>query len=127
MRMLRLTALLALSLATSALVLAAKLETAQGTVGQLTRVDTLGAEAEPLLLMQLVDGRVFAFPGIEHLPAGGGVEVEIDYLPVEDLGQVPEACAARLLGVPITVDGEERVQAARRPVPIFTSSSDACP
>jgi len=106
---------------------AAELETASGTVAQITRVETRGAAAAPLLLVQFVDGRVFAFPDIEHLPAGSGVEVEIDYRPEADPGQVPEACAARLLGVPVLVDGEERVQAARRPATIFTSESEACP
>ncbi|MGY6554082.1 MAG: hypothetical protein ACXIUM_06130 [Wenzhouxiangella sp.] len=102
------------------------MKTASGTVAQLTRVDTLGAEADALLLMQWTDGRVFAFPGIEHLPAGSGVEVEIDYLPSDDPGRVPVACAARLLGLPVMMDGEEVMQPARRPVPIFSSDSAAC-
>lgn len=106
---------------------AAELETAVGTVAQLSRIDTLGAEAEPLLLMQWTDGRVFAFPGIEHLAAGSGVEVQIDYLPADDPGQVPEACAVRLLGLPLVIDGEEVMQPARRPVSIFVSDSAACP
>ncbi len=105
---------------------AAELETASGTVEQLTRVDTLGAEADPLLLMQFTDGRHFFFPGIEHLPAGGGVKVEVDYLPTDDDGEIPEACGARLLGVPIEVDGEEQIQTARRPVTIFASESEDC-
>ena len=111
----------------SVLGVAAELETASGTVGQLTRVDALGAEAEPLLLMQWTDGRMFVFPGIEHLAAGSGVEVEIDYLPSEDPGRVPEACAARLIGLPVMIDGEEVMQPARRPVSIFVSDSAACP
>jgi len=105
---------------------AAELETVSGTVEQLTRVEMRGAAAEPLLLLQLVDGSLFAFPGMAHLPAGSGVAVEIDYLPSDDPGRIPEACAVRLLGLPIIVDGEERIQAARRPVTIFTSDSAAC-
>lgn len=106
--------------------LAAPLETSSGTVELLTRVETRGAEAEPLLLVRLVDGSVFAFPGLEHLPAGRGVEVEIDYRPSDDPGRVPEACAARLLGVPISVDGKDLIQPARRPVLIFESESPGC-
>ena len=106
---------------------AAELESASGTVEQVARVETIGAESEPLLLVQLLGGGVFAFPGIEHLPAGSGVELEIDYLPSDDPGRVPEACAARLIGLPVMMDGEEVMQPARRPVSIFVSDSAACP
>lgn len=110
----------------AALAAAAELQTASGKVEQLTRVETIGAESEPLLLVQLMDGDVFAFPGVEHLPAGSGVEIEIDYVRSEDPGRVPEACAARLIGLPVMIDGEERMQPAQRPVSIFVSESEDC-
>lgn len=104
----------------------AELESTSGIVEQVTRVEAIGAEAEPLLLVQLVEGSVFAFPGIEHLPAGSGVKVEIDYRVPDDPGRVPQACAARLLGLPVMIDGEEVMQPARRPVSIFVSDSEDC-
>lgn len=104
----------------------AELESTSGTVEQVTRVATVGAESEPLLLVHLVEGGVFAFPGIDHLPAGSGVELEIDYQVTDDPGRVPEACAARLLGLPLMIDGEEVMQSVRRPISIFVSDSEAC-
>lgn len=115
--------MLVLGLSTAA---SAQLRNVEGVVLQVQRVDASAVAEETFLILSLVDEHHFLLPEESHLPAAAGVLVAIDYLEPEQGGDLPRACRVRVLGMPITVDGEEVLQRASRPFEIYRSAAATC-
>jgi hypothetical protein len=118
-----LSCLLALGLCTSA---SAQLREIEGVVDRVQRLDASAVADESFLILSLVGERHFLLPEESHLPAAPGVLVAVDYLQPEQDGDLPQACRVQVLGMPITVDGEEVLQRASRPFEVYRNPRAEC-
>ena len=101
----------------------------QVTTGQVDSVQLINASemgGEAFLILSLQDGRHFQLPDQQQLAAGQGTRLEIRYLAPDEPDLLPEACAVRVLAVPISVDGEEVMQEAARPFEVYRNPRSDC-
>jgi hypothetical protein len=118
-----LTGMLALVLTPLAL---GEIRHAEGVVDQVQLLDASAVADESFLILSLVDEHHFLLPEATQLPASPGVLVAVDYLPPEAEGDLPQACRVRVLGMPISIDGEEVLQRASRPFEVYRNSRAEC-
>lgn len=118
--------LAALLLVVTGASIAAEPRATEGVVAQIQLVDVSALADETFLILSLDDERHFLLPETTQLPAAPGVLVAIDYLPAAGEGDLPEACRIKVLGLPITIDGEEVLQRASRPFEVYRNPRAEC-
>lgn len=99
---------------------------AEGRVEQVQLIDASEHGGRSFLLLSLDDDRHFELPGADHLAAGEGARVEVEFLDAGDDDRVPVACRVTVLAVPLEVDGEEVMQSARNPFTVYRSERSEC-
>lgn len=98
----------------------------EGQVEQVQLIDASEHGGRSFLLLTLDDGRHFELPGTDHLAAGEGTRVEVDFIPAREVDRVPVACRVTVLAVVLEVDGEQVLQSARNPFAVYTNDASAC-
>lgn len=101
-------------------------DAAEGQVEQVQLIDASEHGGRSFLLLTLDGGQHFELPGADHLAAGEGARVEVEFLAARDDDRVPVACRVTVLAVPLEVDGKVVVQSARNPFTVYTNNRSAC-
>ena len=92
------------------------------TIGEVESVQSLDASqlgGGDYRVLVLDDGRGFRLPGRGKIAVGSGVRVEVEYLPREGGGEMPRACAVRVLAVPL----DDGMREAARPFEVYRNES----
>lgn len=98
----------------------------EGLVAELQLIDASELGADATLILSLEDGRVFTVPGQRNVAASGGMKVRIGYMAGEQAGEIPELCWVEVVAMPITIDGEQRLQPAQRAFTVYRNSAPTC-
>lgn len=103
-----------------------EIRTTEGIVEQVQAVDATAVGSGHMILVVLDDGSQFHFPDTDHLASGDGVRLEIAFLSSSEDDAPPVACSARVLAMPLEIDGETVMQEAHRPFSVYQNPDPAC-
>lgn len=99
-------------------------ESITGIVDQLQLIDSTSMGGGRKLIVHLESGEAFRFPHAEHVAAGSGVKVRIRYREASVEGDLPVACSAEVLALPLegnALGGRsgDSLQKARQPFEVY--------
>lgn len=93
--------------------------TAIGVVDQVQLIDATAMGGGRKLILHLETGEAFRFPHAEHVAAGAGVKVRIRYRESSGGEELPAACNAEVLALPLGDDPDDSMQKARQPFEVY--------
>lgn len=95
-----------------------------GVVDQLQLIDSTSVGGGRKLIIHLETGEAFRFPHADHVAAGSGVKVRIGYREASGAGELPVACSAEVLALPLGGNAlgggsGDSLQKARQPFEVY--------
>jgi len=117
--LLRATCLLVYGLAAPPGALADGRESVTGIVDQVQLIDASAMSGERRLILHLESGEASRFPHADHVAAGAGVKVRVVYQEASEGGELPVACSAEVLALPLDDDSEDAMHQASQPFEVY--------
>ncbi|MBS3744241.1 MAG: hypothetical protein KGY48_07840 [Wenzhouxiangellaceae bacterium] len=93
-----------------------------GIVDQIQLIDASSMGGGRELILHLESGEAFRFPHADHVAASPGVKLRIRYLEASSDGDIPAACSAEVLALPLGDDpdaSDDALQEASQPFEVY--------